>query len=259
MNYISFPYTKFGIKLGIGFIILILYFLFIHYVKKSKVETSLKEHLELFLVLCICEFAFLVDPLLDYNNVHGDSSIWYSGYIYPKERQYNDRFCRRVVYYDTLGRKRTCPVMNAGKYDSYLLFSKKGISRVALIRNIQEAVKNYCYRGVKKDKREKVFFLLELDNHHISDDSSCLGKECRVVSAVVDRCKKCCFYNVPASKDLIWYNEKDRISHNEDSLLIIYDKKERFKYNVYKRNPSKEEFEKFKYGIDFCNPSIKDK
>lgn len=253
-NYISFPY----IRIGIGIIILILCFLLIHYAKKWKVEMSKKDYLGLFFVFCLCEFVFLVDPLLDYNSVNGDSSIWYSGYI-PTERKYNSVNCKRVEYYDTLGKKKECPVMYAGKYDSYLLFSEKGIYCVAIRRNIQEAVKKYCYRGVKKDKREKVFFLLELDNHHISDDSSCLGKECRVVSAVVDRRKKCCFYNVPASEDLIWYNEKDRISHNEDSLLIIYDKKERFKYNVYKRNPSKEEFEKFKYGIDSCGPSIKDK
>ncbi|MEE1085272.1 MAG: hypothetical protein UH850_16250 [Paludibacteraceae bacterium] len=145
--------------------------------------------------------------------------------------------------------------MYAGKYDSYLLFSKRGISYAAIRRNIREAVKNYCYRGVKKDKREKVFFLLELDNHNISDDSSCLGKERCVVSTVVEKRKKSSFYNAPASENLIWYNEKDKISHNGDFVLIMYDKKDRVKYNIYKRNPSKEDFEKFKNGLDF-NDSI---
>ena len=109
---------------------------------------------------------------------------------------------------------------------------------------------------MKKDKREKVFFLLELDNQHIFDDSSYLGKERCVVSTVVEKRKKCCFYNAPASEDLIWYNEKDKISHNGDSLLIIYDKKDRVKYNIYKRNPSKEDFDKFKNGLDFKNSGI---
>ena len=63
------------------------------------------------------------------------------------------------------------------------------------------------------------------------------------------------FCRSDTDNELIWYNEKDKISHNGGFVLIMYDKKDRVKYNIYKRNPSKKDFEKFKNGLDF-NDSI---
>lgn len=60
-----------------------------------------KDYLGFFFVFCLCEFAFLVDPILEYNSVHGESSIWYSGYV-PTERKYNSVNSRLLTESDTV-------------------------------------------------------------------------------------------------------------------------------------------------------------
>lgn len=239
MEDISFHYGK----ISIGVLIFFVCILSLFYAKKIGCDFSSKYYLKVFLMLVITEFFLIIDPILEYNCAVGDSSIWYSGYISDRNSIKNNT--KLVDCYDTLGMKRRIYIWNAGKLNSYVLFSNYGSRTSVIKKDIFSSVRKYCEKGVKKGKRHKVFFLMELDKYHIYDDSSSLGQSVNIVSAVVEKRSDCCFYDVPYSDDLIWYNERDVMSQNGDSILIIYDKTDRFKYNIYKRKPSKVEFDRY--------------
>lgn len=245
MEYVSFPYGK----ISIGVLIFFVYFSAFIYAKRIGCDFSIKYYLRVCFIFVILEFFLIVDPILDYNCAVGESSIWYSGYI--TDRNYKKNGIKLVDCFDTLGKKREMYVWNAGKTNSYVLFSKEGYRTSVIKKDILIAVRKYCEKGVKKEKRHKVFFLLELDKYHIYDASSQLGRDVNIVSAVVEKRRDGCFYNTSSSDDLIWYNENDDMSQNGDSILIMYDKKDRIKYNIYKKNPSKGEFDRYKFSSDF--------
>lgn len=235
------------VLLSFGLIVLIFFIVLVYYIKKYDAENKKKDYAILSVSICIIEFFFIVDPILDYNCAYGESSIWYSGYI-PNDN-YTKKSVKLVELYDEARTKRFT-VWKAGNINSYVLFSCDGSRTTAIKRNINDIIKNYCAKGITKDKRKKVIFLLELENKQVYDDSSLLGKEHRIISAVVEKHMKAYFYNVICSDNLIWYNSNDNVSQIGDSVLIMFDIQERYKYNIFKRNPTKDEFEKYKYGVD---------